>query len=1097
MSDPQAQFEGLLSNLLSPENAARTQAEKVYMNTKKKQPNEVVQALLQVSRNSTSVELRSLAIVLLRRTMVNVEKDNTLWSKLNPEVQQLVKDQLLIGVEREEDPKVRSGFCEAATLLATELFDSDDQWQGFNEWLMRLAQGTQEHHRESTFDILTNVAHVLHATFEGAQFPILQQLLLSGYNSPRIALKLGALSATVSFIPVFSKKEFRLALQSLLAPMLDVIAFCLNSHDEDNAQEGIRLFVSLAEQDPGFFKPAIENVINAMLKIATTAQLEPDTRRLSVEFMVEIVENKPGMAKKTENFLKHLIYTLLQWMLDIPEITLEEWNARGENDDDEVDIENCIIAEESLDRICLVLGGEVVVPIIFEHIPNMATNPDWKQRYVSMMSLSMIGEGCRDVLKPHLDKVIGLLLPLFHDPHPRVRWAAANTAGQMSTDFGPHLQKKYHADFLPRFIHLLEDHQNPKVQSHVAAALVNFSEKFDALTLVPYLNQLLNKLLYLLKNGSTKHVQETALTAVGSLAGCAGKHFAEYYNLFMPIMKEILSSTAESDPGMLRGKAIECITLIGVAVGKEVFIKDAGPLMELLLSFKTSDLEPDDPLRDFILQAWIRISSCLGSDFVPYLKFAMPHVMNSAMIDCNFSVSDSSLLTTEDDEEPGWEIVDVGDTRIKIHTLALEEKANACSLIHTFACEMKDEFFPYVSDVSKIIAPLLTFYFHDGVRCACLSMVPHLLNSVKLYNEKHKLITPHLVDLFRFLYPPLLDSFKGETELDVLVTAVEALHGSLTVMGPGTIPPDEVQNLMSETVKLVQESIQRRQELLDSNPDGDEDDSILVKEETSKEDELLRELAEVVGALVKNQPQVFVEAFKTGLCPLVGNLIQKNRPAAERQLALCIFDDLVEHAKADSFPFWDSFMPFMLEYATDPNPEVRQASCYGLGVCAQQGLERFRPYTRQVLALLISVITKPDSREDRNAPPTENAISSVGKIIHYQAEELGSDVPELMKMWLNWLPLQVDDIEAQAVHEHLFSFIMSNHPHIFGQDFANLPKILSLFAFLLIEREEPLVKDKAVIKVILTQMQQQMPAELLARAFAVLSKDEQASLQNL
>jgi len=190
-------------------------------------------------------------------------------------------------------------------------------------------------------------------------------------------------------------------------------------------------------------------------------------------------------------------------------------------------------------------------------------------------------------------------------------------------------------------------------------------------------------------------------------------------------------------------------------------------------------------------------------------------------------------------------------------------------------------------------------------------------------------------------------------------------------------------------------------------------------------------------------------------------------------------------------------MPFMLEYVVDPTPEVRQAACYGLGVCAQQGAEKFKPYTRKVLELLVSVIKHPLSREEDNAPPTENAISSVGKIIRYQDSQLGNDVPELLNIWISWLPLEVDDIEARAVHSHLFTFITSNHPHIFGKDFANLPKILSIFAFLLQKDNPPLVNDKGVIVSIIKQMQQQMPGELLAKAFEVLSAQEKLVLQSV
>ena len=49
---------------------------------------------------------------------------------------------------------------------------------------------------------------------------------------------------------------------------------------------------------------------------------------------------------------------------------------------------------------------------------------------------------------------------------------------------------------------------------------------------------------------------------------------------------------------LLRGKTIECISLIGLAVGKEVFLSDAEQIMNMLLKAQTDDgeeLEADDP----------------------------------------------------------------------------------------------------------------------------------------------------------------------------------------------------------------------------------------------------------------------------------------------------------------------------------------------------------------------------------------------------------------------------------------------------------------------------------------------------------------------
>lgn len=82
------------------------------------------------------------------------------------------------------------------------------------------------------------------------------------------------------------------------------------------------------------------------------------------------------------------------------------------------------------------------------------------------------------------------------------------------------------------------------------------------------------KLVALLQTGN-KMVLEQAITAVAAIADVVESRFLPYYDTFMPFLKQVLKSANGKDLRMLRGKAMECITLMGVAVGKEKFYPDA------------------------------------------------------------------------------------------------------------------------------------------------------------------------------------------------------------------------------------------------------------------------------------------------------------------------------------------------------------------------------------------------------------------------------------------------------------------------------------------------------------------------------------------
>lgn len=68
------------------------------------------------------------------------------------------------------------------------------------------------------------------------------------------------------------------------------------------------------------------------------------------------------------------------------------------------------------------------------------------------------------VMIKNLEQVLSMILNSFRDPHPRVRWAAINGIGQLSTDLGPDLQVKFHHLVLPALAGAMDDFQNPRVQ---------------------------------------------------------------------------------------------------------------------------------------------------------------------------------------------------------------------------------------------------------------------------------------------------------------------------------------------------------------------------------------------------------------------------------------------------------------------------------------------------------------------------------------------------------------------------------------------------------------------------------------------------------
>ncbi len=312
-----------------------------------------------------------------------------------------------------------------------------------------------------------------------------------------------------------------------------------------------------------------------------------------------------------------------------------------------------------------------------------------------------------------------------------MRHAACNAIGQMCTDFCPQIEQKFHHLIIPALVGVMDDVQFPRVQAYGAAAMVNFSENAKKHHISPYLDMIFQRLLILLNTGK-RYVQEQAITSIATVADSAGDHFVKYYSSIMPLLMNILRQATQREFRLLRGKTLECASLVALAVGKEVFLPDAAQFIDIMKSIQESVKDNDDPQASYLLSAWARICKVLGHDFAPFLELVLPPLFASAEVKPDFAVfeEDDQIDTEKYNEDDGWEFVSVEGQKIGIKTSILEDKCTAVEMLICYAQEMGADFHPYVEKVLGIVVPLFKFYFHDGVRFAAASVIPFLFKSL-------------------------------------------------------------------------------------------------------------------------------------------------------------------------------------------------------------------------------------------------------------------------------------------------------------------------------------------------------------------------------
>ncbi|KAH9611136.1 hypothetical protein KSS87_023271 [Heliosperma pusillum] len=1073
--DP-SQFETLISHLMSTNNDQRSEAELLYNLCKQHQPDSLSLKLGHLVQSSPHPEARAMAAILLRKLLTR--DDSFIYPKLAASTQSTLKSILLSCIQTEDTKTISRKLCDTISELAATIVP-DNQWPELLPFMFQCVTSDNPKLREMSLLIFAQLAQYIGETILVPHLTTLHNVFLQCLGGATTAdVRIAALSATINFIQCLNTASDRDKFQDLLPPMMQTLTEALNSGQEATAQEALELLIDLAGTEPRFLRRQLVDVVGAMLQIAEAESLEEGTRHLAIEFVITLAEAReraPGMMRKLPQFIHRLFGILMKLLLDIEDDPV--WHSADTEDEDAGETSNYSVGQECLDRLAISLGGNTIVPVASEVLPLFLAAPEWQKHHAALICLAQIAEGCSKVMIKNLEQVVSMILNSFQDPHPRVRWAAINALGQLSTDLGPDLQTQYHHLVLPALASAMDDFQNPRVQAHAASAVLNFSENCTPEILTPYLDGIVGKLLVLLQ-----------------------ELFQKYYDVVMPYLKAILVNATDKANRMLRAKSMECISLVGMAVGKEKFRDDAKQVMEVLMQLQVSQMEADDPTTSYMLQAWARLCKCLGQDFLPYMNVVMPPLLHSAQLkpDVVISNTDSDIDIDESDDET-IETITVGDKRIGIKTSVLEEKATACNMLCCYADELKEGFFPWIDQVAGILVPLLKFYFHEEVRKAAVSAMPELLRSAKLAIEKgiaQGRNEAYLKQLSDYMIPPLVEALNKEPEVEICSSILDSIKECVQVTGP-LLDENQVRSIVNEIKHVITASSLRKAERAEraKAEDFDAEEGELLNEENEQEEELFDQVGDCLGTLIKTFKASFLPFFdelSSYLTPMWG----KDKTTEERRIAICIFDDVVEYCREEALRYYATFLPFLLEACNDDNPDVRQAAVYGLGVCAELGGSVFKPLVGESLTRLNSVLRHPNATHAENVMAYDNAVSALGKICQFHRENI--DASQIVPMWLNCLPIKGDLIEAKVVHEQLCSMVERSDRDLLGPNNEYLPKIVAIFAEILCAGKD-LGTEQTLSRMInlLRQLQQTLPPATLASTWSSLPPQHQLALQSI
>mmetsp|Transcript_36902 Transcript_36902/g.95239 ORF Transcript_36902/g.95239 Transcript_36902/m.95239 type:complete len:1129 (+) Transcript_36902:187-3573(+) len=1125
MAVDKAYFVELLTALSSGDNNTRQKAETMYQQAKQTEPDKLMIGMLAVLGSTELDEnVRRHDAVLLRQQMMRGHEKDFVFSRISAPNKGEVAAELLRRFEAEPVPKLQKKIGEVVAKLAEYVCDKDDPrgslapgqgcgWPGLLEMVFRMADPSSSPSKEaceSSLRLLTALVPTLKDDIVAAKQQ-LGQILQLGLLHADLKIKTAGVLLICEIVGETDKKAWA-PLAQTAGVVVQVLTQLAAANEEEMLQECVQSLIDVASLEPDFFKAQLQLNMEPAKFMATVARtregIDGGLRNLALEWLVTFVEKRQKwLTKNCKDYHGLVLQACMDLMLEVEDgqEELKAWAERMDDEEGEEDEDELFHAgEEAIDRVAEAVSMETLGQALFQLIGHFCAQAPWQAKHAGLAAIKQTVEYVEE--KAHVDEMTKMLLQHVDHPHPRVRYTALHAIGQLANDQAPTFQESWHQTVMPCLLKKMDD-ECDRVAAMAMSAFVSFGEELDNSLMAGYAGGFMQKLVAKLQATKHRGVREESITSIGVIAGVIEKDFSQYYDGIMPMLKQFVMHATGEKENRLRGKSFECMSLLGIAVGKEKFLPDAGEAIQAMMR---TQLQDDDIQREYIKEASERICHCLKKDFAPFLPNLLQGIFRSLKLE-EIAAADpqnqapSGHQNDDEDDDDAYIQVSTGDGKlVRVRTTKFEEMMQSVQLLHTFVTEMEGAYFDWVAPTAEVLVPLLSStdeisMLCDEVRGIALQTWSLLIKSARQGGEERNQGTGLAQELLKTGLMHTFTVLEKNQEPEMLSETASGITECIKNVGPGILGPQEVQQLVEKAFLLMEQSFNRTQQIEKTKQerakiqaglpqdlgDGEEDD----EDPDGEEEQLRRNYEEVLGAIMKVSPAEFMACLpKCGQC--IGAWLQQKQ---NKVLALYLACDLIQHLKEQSESIWPVFMPEVFKGLGDEDADVRIASAYAVNLAAP--LPRFAEAAPEAFRRLAQIINgaKPKKRDDKGKLALDNAVAA----LLMMAKEKPQQCPAEIQAWqivVGKLPLRDDEDEAKKVHKTVVDLVMAQHEGLLGgPNRDHLGPVLSILAEVykvdgICEKET----DEKILKVF-----KMLPRDLLQGLAPRLTEKQQKKIEKM
>ena len=996
----------------------------------------------------------------------------------------ILKNNLLNALNSITVKHVRKQIADAACTFFATLIENKDTWDDLLKYSMNLLSNDFSEQNipniEFGLHLVTNLYSVA-SDYLDKNMKIFLTLFPAYFKSNSLTLKAKTVQCLTEILcGVVSKKEAK-QFKDLIFNVLETTLKCFNENDNDNLKICLDAIKDLSNCEPKILRKYFQDLFILMGKISENVDLEENLREMCLEIVTTLIEAMPKLIKDPKDGnqnLENFVTRLFKYAMELDQTIDEDWLNPSKISyisdefipEKKLDLATSLLTrlfevfDEDEDKLLNLTSNNIVQLI------NHSNEKDWKYKYIAYITVAEIAPNIKKLSS--IEKLISMIITDLFSPNIKVQYASLYCIAELSDAHNPDFQNQYHKEIIPKVIQLLTESKSLRVQLEVCDALEMFVEHMTDSDAAIYLQSSLDALFNVFlknENECPPSLKQGIIGVVEEFIHASENEFIKYSEKCLQILLEYLSNILTNNiNGNLVGPLMEVISEIG-PLCPELFKKYLITIVNTLIQINQKMPDFKGNIANYLLSTWEKLIPSLKESN----KEKIPEIVNSLILllekPPEMAISSNPEVKIDVNEFFSEKKKEKEENKVELKTSETEEFTTFLETLNSFLEQCPELYnLEQIKNLYPITKKLIK-YPNNDIKSETAKIYPNCINILIKINSQREII----VSTANTYIADILSQLSEETDYSVIISFLDSIRDIIKSVKE-FLSTKEINELSKQIFDLFNRIEKGRKDLLKEkeeaekeyeeekktgdnkiNSDDEDDDSSQeevmedIKDKIDETENVMKSISDFFGALFETHGHLTLELVNEIINNYIPNFLLETSSNFEKLLALLLLGDMAEFLKQELLSkIWGDICTILIKYSPHSDYEVRNASCYGLGVFAQSTTQNFSDYGKNIVPAIINVINLPIDKKLKKTEKEnlkfarDNAISALGKVIKYHGQEFPNELNSLLDLWVNSMPIKKDKEEAKINIKFLLDILMKEPNKVLGDNNKNLGKVI-------------------------------------------------------